>query len=743
MKLFYLLIFLILSNFLQAQVRPTTIGKIGDKPVVLRDGDPILFKGIQYWGLDDWNTGYWEEDIKNIKKLGLNGVRLNIAWDHIEAQEGVFTFDQLDGLLDLLEKNDLTVVLQFNQSAHEWKPSWFEQKYSSKELLVKDVVGKHQYGRLSFSSVPYKKHYYNYVRNTVAHVKNRSSIIAYSVYTEPHFADKEQWLDYNKYNRQGFRTWIKTRYESIDQLNEAWNTTFGSFDKVEPYKKTPESDWTQMPDSERKHFADWNLWNCVAKADFISGLISDCKKIDKNHLFTQNMMWKWSGKYGVNVALDPEINYDYADIIGINVYPYPKNAYKVGASVNFIRSMFQNEKPVWLGEFSIKSGNPTEEDLSDMLSGAFEVGCTGFVYFTYNGQAEKGGEEYGIEHYGVLDRNRKKKDAFYELQNYMKTEVEGNEDEILNAPLPEPMLNVLWPQMNKIYTYLQEDFNLNLYVSAFNYGNIDNDLPVNVITEKQLINGDYDKSLPLLVPPMPMTHKKVGNTLKKHIKNDGLHVFVAGRFNQYTFSNQQEVQNKGVRRLDSNLGLAFQTLVEGTNKHKLTFQKDFYSIRAKSSYTPKNDQISLSPTDDLEVLATWDNGGIAIGIQTLGQGDIFYIGSHYFNLLDVGSNKRAFNASILKSYYEYTKARDQVTSIDKFKKKKKKKRLIRLYDKKYKVEISGKYTYQVMTYEGRMFQAEDVPQQDPIIDLHDLPSGEFIIKIKASSDHQTDIIVIP
>ena len=102
---------------------------------------------------------------------------------------------------------------------------------------------------------------------------------------------------------------------------------------------------------------DWNLWNTIAKAKFIGGLIEESKQIDNQHIYIQNMMWKWSGEYAANVALDPEINYEYADVIGINTYPHGKNASKVGTQVNFIRTLFQNQKPVWLGEFNTKSGN--------------------------------------------------------------------------------------------------------------------------------------------------------------------------------------------------------------------------------------------------------------------------------------------------------------------------------------------------------------------------------------------------
>ncbi|MBB3696897.1 beta-galactosidase [Flammeovirga yaeyamensis] len=730
--------FSLLAFTVIGQSKSVSVGHIDQKPVVMVDDAPVLFAGIQYWGLDHWNDGHWEEDIKNIKSLGLNGIRLNIAWDHIEENEGIFTFNQLDKLIDMIEKEDLYVILQFNQSAHEWKPKWFENKYNSKELLAKDIKGKPQYSRLSFASKPFKQHYYNYVRNTIAHVKGRKSIVAYSVYTEPHFADKEQWMDYNKYNREAFRDWVHKRYKTIENVNQAWGTTYANFHKVEPFRKNIPSNWEKMPTTDRKQFADWNLWNCIAKSDFIGGLIQECKKIDKETLYIQNMMWKWTSKYGANVALDPEINYSYADVIGINVYPLGKNAFKIEGAVNFIRTLFNNEKPVWLGEFSTKSGNPSTDQLNKMLEGCFDAGGTGFVYFTYNGQAEKGNEEYGIEHYGILDRHRQKKDAYYELKSYLSKYIKGKHSDILNQKIEKADVQFLWPQMNKIYGYLSENYNYNTYISAFIYATLENGWSIDVVSEFEVIQDDIDFNLPLLTISMPFTNKKVGNALRRQIRNKGLNVFINGRYSENIYSISGLVNHKGYPRLDNTTGVSFSSLEYGSDD-KIQFSTGS-SFSVLSDFPAQGTKVKILPSDNFKVLGKWQDGSPALIEKNIGSGKMIYMGTHFFHP-DFNSDTQ-LKGKILELILHQLNDSTSDQSSNSRKGKSKKKRLINLNDKLYQIPLEGDGVYQVFTIEGKNVSKGSFSTHEYQINLNHIRSGKYLIKVQTSSDRQTDIIVL-
>ena len=627
-----------------AQQIPTTIGHIDNKPVMMRHGQPVLFAGIQYWGLDSWNMNNWDADIEEFKALGLNGIRLNIAWDHIETAEGVFNFTQLDALLNKLDKAGLMVYLQFSQSAHEWKPQWFENKYAEADLLAYDNHGEKQYNRYSFASPYLKEHYTSYIVNTIDHIKNHSCIVAYSVYTEPHFADKEQLMDYNKHNRVAFITWLKERYTTIDNLNTAWNSSYSSFDKVKPYGSDVPENWETI--NKKKKFADWRIWNCVVKARFIGGLIEEAKKVDSNHLYGQNMMWKWSAEYFDFVSLDPELNYEYADLIGINVYPTTSNTEKMGNSVNFIRELHQNNKVVWLGEMNAKPGNATKKNLKKFLGGAFDAGCTGFVYFTYNGNAEG-----GIDHYGVM-LNGQRKDSWYELQNYISDIIKDNEAIILSQPLPEVECYMLWPFANKYATVLDGNYVLTQHTALRTMLYHNNGLEIATLSEQQFIDGNFDKSKPIVIPSMPITNQLVGEKIKEYA-TAGSAFLICGRFGEFYWTDKGQCLLRDNNSRDANIGIKFNSVIPGPCNDQVNVLKPFYDISESDlNIQPVKDIVSFEVPKSAEVIARWDNSNEAAIISyPLEAGKIMYFGTHL--LTTDYKNNLEFNSRLMTSFIKW------------------------------------------------------------------------------------------
>ena len=63
----------------------------------------------------------WEDDLAEIKKQGYTHVQYRVQWRWHERIRGQYTWDDLDRLFDLAEKNDLKVVLQpMMETAPDW-----------------------------------------------------------------------------------------------------------------------------------------------------------------------------------------------------------------------------------------------------------------------------------------------------------------------------------------------------------------------------------------------------------------------------------------------------------------------------------------------------------------------------------------------------------------------------------------------------------------------------------------------
>ena len=62
-----------------------------------------------------------EADIKKLKEAGFKFVRGWVNWGYCESKPGHYNFEEIDTLLNIAEKNDMKVILQFYI---EFSPDW-------------------------------------------------------------------------------------------------------------------------------------------------------------------------------------------------------------------------------------------------------------------------------------------------------------------------------------------------------------------------------------------------------------------------------------------------------------------------------------------------------------------------------------------------------------------------------------------------------------------------------------------
>lgn len=82
----------------------------------------------------DYNPEQWlkypeilEQDIEIMKKAKINCVSLGIfSWSSLEPQEGEFTFEWLDDVIENLYKNEIYTILATPSGS---KPIWMSLKY--------------------------------------------------------------------------------------------------------------------------------------------------------------------------------------------------------------------------------------------------------------------------------------------------------------------------------------------------------------------------------------------------------------------------------------------------------------------------------------------------------------------------------------------------------------------------------------------------------------------------------------
>ena len=191
-------------------------------PQPLKGAESRLWYGGDY-NPDQWPEEVWDDDIRLMKKAGVNLVSVGIfSWAKIEPEEGKYDFDWLDRAIDKLGKAGIAVDLA---SAPASPPMWLTQAHP--EVLWKDErgdtvwPGAREHWRPT--SPVFREYALNLCRRMAEHYKGNPYVVAWHVSNEYGCHNR---FDYSDDAMRAFQKWCKKRYKTIDAVNEAWGTAF-------------------------------------------------------------------------------------------------------------------------------------------------------------------------------------------------------------------------------------------------------------------------------------------------------------------------------------------------------------------------------------------------------------------------------------------------------------------------------------------------------------------------------------
>lgn len=177
----------------------------------------------------DYNPEQWldrpdilEDDITLMKKAHINVVTLGVfSWSSLEPQEGIFTFEWLDDIMDNMYKNGIYVILATPSAA---MPPWLGQKYEEVRRVERSRI-RHLYGereRLCFTSPVYREKVHIIDEQLAKRYADHPAVIMWHISNEVYngcYCDKCQ---------AKFRMWLKNKYQSLEKLKEQYNSAFWS-----------------------------------------------------------------------------------------------------------------------------------------------------------------------------------------------------------------------------------------------------------------------------------------------------------------------------------------------------------------------------------------------------------------------------------------------------------------------------------------------------------------------------------
>ncbi len=247
---------------------------------------------------EQWPESVWPDDVALMRQAGVNLVSVGIfSWALLEPEPGRYEFGWLDRILDLLHAGGIAVDLS---NASATPPPWFSHRHPESLLTDADGVTRSYGARQGFcpSSAAYRSAAAGLTTAIADRYAGHPAVAMWHVHNE---YGNHNWSCYCDVSATAFREWLLRRYGSLDELNDAWGTTFWSqryhkWDEILP-PRTPAyktfANPTQQLDFSR--FSSDELLDCYrAEADLIRAR-SDLPVTTNFMQFWKPIdYWRWS-----------------------------------------------------------------------------------------------------------------------------------------------------------------------------------------------------------------------------------------------------------------------------------------------------------------------------------------------------------------------------------------------------------------------------------------------------------------
>lgn len=181
----------------------------------------MFYFGVDYYP-EQWPEERWTIDAQLMKEAGFNVVRLaEFAWSRMEPTERHYDFDWLDRAITILQSHGIQVVLGTPTAS---APPWLMKKDEGLFRVREDGQ------RVTFGNrrayCPNHPLYHEYTRRIVRkmaeHYAAHPAVIGWQIDNE--FGDR----CYCAICAEQFQTWLRGRYEALEELNQKWGTMFWS-----------------------------------------------------------------------------------------------------------------------------------------------------------------------------------------------------------------------------------------------------------------------------------------------------------------------------------------------------------------------------------------------------------------------------------------------------------------------------------------------------------------------------------
>lgn len=350
-------------------------------------GKGDLFVGTCYQPVDR-SPEQIRQDIAVMKAAGFNMVRMgDLSWDSFEPQEGRFTFEWFDKILDQMHAAGIRVIVDIpGQPA----PIWLHKHYPGVDLVSQAGTRLNAASRYwdNISDPDYRRLARRLADRMLQRYAKHPAVIAVGYDNEI----GNGRMSYSEADRKRFVAWLQKKYGTIEALNQAWATQrwsrrINNWDEVDlPYGEGPGPNERNL--DLRRYWSD----------DTISALkdLEASRKANAPNLPVASNFWPTAWTKGFDYLR----SWDEVSTYGAQGF-YPGDP--LGAGFEVMMNRAGHDTPVWFNEFTAGGGGYYGTPGRSRMWAYFGLLYYSQTFLAWTFNSHLGGEEQAL--FGLLDHD--------------------------------------------------------------------------------------------------------------------------------------------------------------------------------------------------------------------------------------------------------------------------------------------------------------------------------------------------
>ncbi|SYW12781.1 putative beta-galactosidase [Oenococcus oeni] len=255
----------------------------------------ILFGAAYY---DEYSPiSHIDEDMSLLSEAHMNMIRVGEgSWSHWEPEDGIFSLDWLQPVLDKAYTHGIKVIIGVPTFAI---PQWLARKYP--EVALHDNRGNsYNFGKREEHSLSHPVFLF-YSRRIIEKIVKRyaehPAVIGWQLHNEP-----GAFINYSHDTFEGFKDYLRHKYGTVEKLNRDWGLVYWSHEL-----STWDDLWKPEGNAQPQYDIEWRKYQAILTNNLLKSQRNIIKAIaPKDQFVTVNIAFgrDASDEYDIGKVLD-------------------------------------------------------------------------------------------------------------------------------------------------------------------------------------------------------------------------------------------------------------------------------------------------------------------------------------------------------------------------------------------------------------------------------------------------------